>query len=289
MGIIMRVNLVLAIAFAFGLAVVSYVSYSALQDNAKAEAATSAALLMAAARSAGAYTADEVRPLLAGRRDFPPQSVPNYSAMQVLAHLHRDLPDYSYKAAMLNPTNLKDRASDWEADLVQYFRNKPEQSEIVGERSSATGPSLYVAHPIRITDGRCLACHSTAASAPAEMTALYGAVNGFGWKVNEVVGAEIVSVPLSVPRQKAGHSFLVFFVSLLAVFMATFGALNILLRRMVVAPIVNISEVADQISSGNLTVPEFPATGNDEISRLGKSFNRMRKSLEKLMGMLESP
>jgi len=287
MGIIMRVNMVLAVAFAFGLGVAAWFSYSTLQDNAKAEASSSAVLLMEAARGAGAYTAAEIQPLLAGRRDFPPQSVPAYSAVQILAKLHKDLPDYSYKAAMLNPTNLKDRASDWEADLIQYFRNQPGREEIVGERNSATGPLLYVAHAIRITDGRCLACHSTAAAAPPEMIALYGTANGFGWKMNEVVGAEIVSVPLAVPRQKAQYSFWVFFASLLAVFLITFGALNILLHKVVVDPIVRMSETADQVSTGDLAAPAFPVAGEDEISRLGKSFNRMRKSLEKLMALLE--
>jgi protein-histidine pros-kinase len=31
------------------------------------------------------------------------------------------------------------------------------------------------------------------------MIAIYGTNNGFGWKENEIVGAQIVSVPMSVP------------------------------------------------------------------------------------------
>jgi HAMP domain-containing protein len=44
--------------------------------------------------------------------------------------------------------------------------------------------------------------------------------------------------------------------------------------------------IADQVSSGDLAVPEFSSGGNDEIAQLGHSFNRMRRSVEKAMEMM---
>jgi hypothetical protein len=35
----------------------------------------------------------------------------------------------------------------------------------------------------------------------------YGSVNGFGWKANETVAAQIVSVPMAVPIQIARAAF----------------------------------------------------------------------------------
>jgi hypothetical protein len=54
-----------------------------------------------------------------------------------------------YKEAALNPTNPRDRAVDWEADIINTFRNHPGAAkELVGERDTPTGRSLYLARPI---------------------------------------------------------------------------------------------------------------------------------------------
>ena len=36
---------------------------------------------------------------------------------------------------------------------------------------------------------------------------LYGTANGFGWKMDEVIGAQIVSVPMSLPLNMADQTF----------------------------------------------------------------------------------
>jgi hypothetical protein len=38
-----------------------------------------------------------------------------------LNYLHSDYPDYTHKQATLNPANLRDRAVNWEADVIQIF------------------------------------------------------------------------------------------------------------------------------------------------------------------------
>jgi Protein of unknown function (DUF3365) len=48
-----------------------------------------------------------------------------------------------------------------------------------------------------------LICHSTSEAAPVEMVKVYGTANGFGWKLNEVIGAQIVSVPAKLADASA--------------------------------------------------------------------------------------
>ena len=50
---------------------------------------------------------------------------------------------------------------------------------------------------------------------------------------------------------------------------------------------VRLSKLADQLSLGNMDVPDFHARGKDEIGVLADSFNRMKKSLVQAMKMLE--
>jgi protein-histidine pros-kinase len=120
--------------------------------------------------------------------------------------LRKKYPDYAYKEATLNPTNPRDRATDWEADVINNFRNNPDQKELIGERSTLTGKYLFLAQPTRAGQP-CLECHDTAQNAPEAMIRHYGAANGFGWKLNETIGAQILSVPFSVPVQMADRAF----------------------------------------------------------------------------------
>jgi HAMP domain-containing protein len=218
---------------------------------------------------------------------FLPQTVPAFSATQVFDYLHQRNPEYTYKEATLNPTNLVDRATDWEADVVNSFRNNDQQKELTGERDTPTGRSLYYARPLRVTDEACLECHSIPSRAPASMIRQYGSNNGFGWKFNEIIGAQIVSVPESLPIQIADRALEKLILYFAGVAVAVLVVLDLLLIVTVVRPVSRLSAVADEISQGKLEVEDLPATGKDEISILAASFNRMRRSLVRAMKMLE--
>ena len=201
--------------------------------------------------------------------------------------LRKKYPDFTYKEALLNPTNPRNKAVEWESDVVNHFRNAGAQSELSGERDTPVGRMLYIARPIQIKDPACLACHSVPSAAPASMIKLYGESNGFGWKHMEVVGAQVVSVPMSLPIKNANDAFMVFVGSLGAIFVVTFIVLNVMLSVMIIRPIARMSEAADAISTGDFDVPEFSDKGRDEISVLGTSFNRMRRSLQKALKLIE--
>lgn len=290
MGLRFRFNLVLTVVFLLGLLVSGVISYNLLQQNARTEVVHNANLMIESARAIRSYTVQEVRPKLAPQLDktFLPQTVPAYAATETLGRLPEQYQQYTYKEATLNPTNPRDRAADWEADLVQAFKRDDSLEVLTGERATPGGRTLYIASPIRIGDEACLTCHSTPAEAPQSMLALYGESNGFGWKLNEIVGAQVVSVPMSVPIANANRAFLTFLLSLCAVFVVLYAVLNVMLSRMIIKPISVMSRAADAISTGNFDIPEFEKVGTDEVGRLALSFNRMRRSLEQAMKMIES-
>jgi HAMP domain-containing protein len=289
MGIRFKFNLVLLAVFTAGLALTGWISYGLLQHNAKDEVVRNARLMLESALAIRGYTVKQVKPHLELQlmRVFLPQSVPAYAATETVNELRKSHPDYSYKEATLNPTNPRDRAVDWEADLVRDFRDHAETKELVGERETPTGRALFIARPIKIVDPACLACHSVPKAAPVSMIKLYGESNGFGWKWNEIVGAQIVSVPMALPIRNAERAFRAFMWSLGAVFLAVFVVLNLMLGWLIVRPIRRMSETADKVSTGDFSRAELPAQGKDEISVLAASFNRMRRSLQKAMQMIE--
>lgn len=289
MKLALKFNLVFLLIFLTGLAVVGYVSRELLQRNAREEIVQHARIMMESALAVRAYTNTQVKPLLDTqlKYTFLPQSVPSYAATEYFNELRKKYPEYNYKEATLNPTNPRDRATDWEADVVGRFRQSPDTPEMVGLRDTPSGAALYVARPLQIKNEACLYCHSTVDAAPKTMLDRYGTANGFGWKLNEIVGAQVVSVPMSVPIERANETFKVFMASLAGVFVVIFVALNVMLYTIVVRPVANLAKVADQVSMGDLEAPDFPVKGKDEISKLSDSFNRMRKSLVRAMKMLE--
>jgi protein-histidine pros-kinase len=290
MGVRLKFNLVLLAVFGLGLLASGYLSYTLLERNARDEVTHNAGLMMEAALAIRSYTIEQVRPHLELQlmRVFLPQSVPAYAATETLTALRKKYADYTYKEATINPTNPRNRAGDWENDVIRIFRDSAETTELIGERDTPTGRALYIARPIQIKNPACLSCHSTPEAAPATMIKLYGTANGFGWKHNEIVGAQIVSVPMSVPIHNARRAFLTFMGSLTVVFVLAFVALNLMLTRIIIRPVARMSAAADQVSVGNFEVPEFAESGADEISQLGRAFNRMRRSLQTAMKMIEA-
>ena len=288
MKLIWKFNLVLLGIFVLGFAIAGYVSYRVLQANAREEIVQNARLMMEAALSSRTYTNTQVKPLLDTQLKyvFLPQTVPAYAATELFNEMRKKHPDYVYKEATLNPTNPRDRASDWEADIVNVFRASPDNKEVVGERDTPTGRALYLARPIQAT-GTCLVCHSSIEVAPKTMVDLYGPANGFGWKMNEVIGAQVVSVPMSVPINRADQTFRTFMLSLAGVFIVTFVLLNVMLHMMVIRRVTRLSGIADQVSLGNLDAGEFRTRSRDEIGILTEALGRMKVSLVQAMKMLE--
>ena len=289
MTLFIKFNLVFVAVFLLGLAATGYVSWTLLQRNAQDEIVQNARLLMEKSLAVRAYTVNQIRPLLQAQMQvtFLPQTVPAYSATEVFNDLRRKFPEYSYKEATLNPTNPRNRAVEWEADLVAQFRNA-ERAEIIGERETPTGRQLYIARPIKVTNGACLVCHSTVEAAPKTMLDKYGPANGFGWNLNEIIGAQVVSVPTAVPFERAKKAFQTFMISLTTVFLLIGVALNFMLWRMVIAPVTRLSRVADQVSMGDMDAPDFPVNQRDEIGSLAQSLTRMRQGLVQAMRMLEA-
>jgi len=290
MRLLLKFNLIFLLIFAAGLAAISQVSWSLLERNARDEIAQSARLLMDAAIATRVYTSGQVGPLLQTQMKytFLPQSVPAYSATEVFNDLRKKHNEYAYKEAVLNPTNPRNRAVEWESDIVNQFRNNKDTTEIIGDRDTPTGRSFYVARPLRIGNPDCLRCHSTVDAAPPTMIERYGPANGFGWNLNEVVGAQIISVPTRVPLDRANQAFKVFMTSTGIVFAVIGVVLNLMLWMLVIRPVTKLSQFADRVSLGELEIPEFKRTSRDEIGVLARSIGRMRTSMVQAMKMLDS-
>jgi HAMP domain-containing protein len=290
MKLIVKFNLVLTAIFAVAFVLAGWFTHTLLQRNAMAEIEENARIMIDGATAVRTYTSQQIKPLLQTQMTytFMPQSVSAYSANEYFKQLRKNYPQYSYREATLNPTNPSDRATDWEADIVRDFRQNPDKKELMAERDTPSGRALYIAKPLAINDPKCLDCHDTPDRAPRTVIEQYGSDNGFGWKVGDIVAAQIITAPMQLPIQRANSAFTAFMLSLAAVFIVLIAAINAMLMFLVIRPVNKLSSVASEVSLGNLDVADFEATGKDEIAKLAESFGRMRKSLVEAIRMLES-
>lgn len=292
MKLLLKFNLVLFVLFAIGIVATAFVSRDLLERNARDEVYQNAKLLIDSALAVREYTNRNIAPLLETqiRYEFRPEMVSAFSAIEVLKTLRETNPEYKqflYREATLNPTNPADRAVDWENDIVNGFRNGTVSVPLSGERDTPNGRMLYVAKPLK-AGATCLRCHNTAETAPQTMIAKYGSAGGFGWKVGEIVAAQIIQVPKAVALARAEATFRVFMTALLIVLLAIALTLNGLLWWMFIRPVTKISALADRISLGAVDAPDFVARSRDEIGLLAESLSRMRRSLLQALRMLEA-
>jgi HAMP domain-containing protein len=290
MKLLTKFNLILLIIFGAGGLLICQLAYSFLIRNARREVLAQAELMVAGTGAVRDYTSEDLSPLLQQnprhKVRFLAETIPAFGATTTFNKLRRSYPEYSYKEATLNPTNPEDRASDWEADVIRGLRDHPEQKQVVGERETPSGQALFLARPIK-AGAACLECHSIPSAAPHAMLTVYGSANGFGWKPNEIVGAQIISVPMSVPVTIANQAFRSLVVMLILTLLLAMFALDAGVYWLVVRPLRIVSESGDRISKGDKNVPPLVVSGKDEIASVTASFNRMRVSLTKALAMLE--
>jgi HAMP domain-containing protein len=288
MGLRAKFNLAILVAFAIGFVTAAVVLHGVFIDNARDQVMQNARIMMTAANAIRTYTATDLVPLLPMEHNgkFVAETVPAFAAQTNFKDVQAAFPGYTYREPALNPTNPLDRAQDWEADLINEFRNNRSDTELVVERDTPLGPTLNLARPVAAQQA-CLLCHSTPAAAPAALTQTYGAANGFGWQLNGIIAAQIVSVPMDLPLTAARRTYITFLIILVVMFAIIFAILNLMLHYLVITPVKRVSATADAVSLGDESVEPYVKPGKDEISSLSVSFNRMRESLKHAMSMIK--
>lgn len=289
MGLRFKFNAVLIVSCALGISAALALSVQRVQDSARADIQREIALLRANATAVRSYTLNSIGPLLHDDSDvlFLPEAITSYAARTVFAQFQTEFPQYSYKEAALNPTNPADLPTPIEARLINDFRANPDLQSLSTIIDGPDGRMLTVAFPVTIKQEGCLQCHSTPEAAPPAMVDLYGSKNGFGWQLGETVGAQVITAPMTLVRDRARETGLILGFALGAAFLLVLAVTNVMLSRIVLKPVADMSHMAEQVSMGDFSVPEYEKRGRDELSTLAASFNRMRRSLERAMKMID--
>lgn len=262
--------------------------YFVLHDRAVQQAEEQARTLLATALAVRSYTNEHILPKLS---QLPPttfneETVPSFAAQTVFRSLGGQSSGYTYREPALNPTSPADRASAFEIDLIRQFRDRDTLTELTGVHDSGTERLFYVAKPMRITNAACLICHDTPERAPPAMLARYGSANGFGWQLNEVIGIQLLTVP--VTRQFSGLMLLTAYLAggLLLIFTLCYAALSATLDALLVQPLKSLATAADAASVSGGHAVSVPRGAAAELNAIAAAIERLRRSLARSMAQL---
>jgi hypothetical protein len=285
-----RLIVVTALSFTAAALVAGYLSYLIEIRQARAEVNAKAEVLIDAASAVRRYTNDYVTPLVERNADpqFLPQQVPAFAALTTMLKLRERYPEFQYHEVSVNPTNTNDRASDWEAGILRQLRADGKLTELIGEHGAGKAARFFVARPLRLDSPACLRCHSVPDAAPRAMIAKYGAANGFGWILGDVVALQIVDVPTLPSRQRAFNSVTVTVGSIVATFALIEVLLIFVIRRQITRPLVTLSDTARALSFGKaVPAPEIPMPTEFDEVRLG--LTRLSNSLAVARELSDGP
>lgn len=205
--------LTVIIIYIISLPIISAITYFILKQNAINYAYSTARLYLAAFESTRHYVGDELRPVLL--KELPDRFIlegmsRSYVAGSITRRVLRELPDYVFKNASLNPTNLQNKADEFETRIINEFRDKRDIKEWKG-LIEKQGFNYYVlARPGSPVEAGCLYCHGDPATAPEELIRKYGTASGFNMKVGDIVDALIAYIPVHIPLMSARTTVAVF-------------------------------------------------------------------------------
>ncbi|ARV57831.1 histidine kinase [Nostocales cyanobacterium HT-58-2] len=286
-----KFTLLLLLVFIIGSSISGFVLSDVLQKKAQAQITAKGLVLMQTINSVREYTDLDINPLLTANlksQEFVPELIPAYAARKVFGYLHNneEYTNLSYKEAVLNPTNIADRADSFETELVERFRREPDTKELSGFRH-LFGTVFYSARPIVVKSQNCLRCHSSPEVAPQSMVTTYGKENGFGWKLNSIVGAQVVYVPADEVFQSAHQAFSSVMGIFLCIFSITIVLLNRLLKPTVLQPIQYLAKLSQKLGAGDIKqTDEVQAVETQKLAKVAIRADELGQLARVFQGMV---
>lgn len=272
-----KFTLILGIAFICGIVISGALLSQASLNRAEAIVANQAMLVIETMNSVRNYTSNSINPQLtplqASQEDFIRETIPAYSATEVFEDL-RSRNDYFrqffYKEATLNPTNLRDLADDFETALIGEFRQNPELEEIRDFRDRNGERFFFVARPLAINNVSCLECHGNPQDAPPSLINTYGVDHGFNWQLGEIMTAQTIYVPSETVFASYHRQWLQWMGLFTGIFAVVLLLINALINLGIIHPLQLITQLAHQISQGNVTPEEAEAIASQQLKALSK-------------------
>lgn len=281
---------VVAFAVVFS-AVVLYVAWSSTRRHVEAMASLQASLAMEFDLALRQYAREVIRPEVEKRvakDDFILEVMStSYIARQVFERLQRKFPDCVVKFSSDNPRNPKNLAGPKELELLAHFRRSPKEQDWTGTLEMEGDTYFARVHPMLVEES-CLRCHGRPEDSPKALLTRYGTSGGFGRKVGDVAGMDVIAIPMSKIEADLRTHALLNVLGTAFCLVVLFGAILLAFRMLVGRRLASITSHFREAAAQPGQVLTFdPPGGDDEIGILAKSFNDLAARLSELHRSLE--
>lgn len=281
-SILRRFNIALVILYFLSTLISAPIIYFYTQRQTVQQANAELELLVDMVTAIKSYVAKDLRPYFLEKGLF---HTPGFSGIVATARIADNFKQkqdhYVIRSVSDNPLNPKNMPYPLEFQLLDRFR-KDKALSGVKEVGLLGGERMLVASaPMKSKQG-CLTCHGDPATAPSQIVDAYGQERGYFYKVGDTVGLSVIGVPLADVNALAIERSLLALGFLTLLFGVILVSVNMLVRRNLISPILEITHIANDVAKGRIDQPiDMPR--NDEIGDLARSVELLRRSFAQLM------
>lgn len=289
MSLKLKINILLFLIGVITSICIGVFNYYEAKDRVFSDAFQKAELISSFAMASREYTVKTMRPLareIAGSDSFHPELMGGFFVARAIAdNFAKTQPGYIFKQATLNPVNSDNQADFQEIEIINYFDANPEIKMRKGLIEKNGQRYFYIANPVEVKKG-CLKCHGAKENAPAGRVRRYPGPGGYNYEINNVVASFVNYVPIDKALDDLKiTAFKTAMAGILSVLLIL-TAVWFFIGTMVTKPIIRLTNLADSMSRGKELEKEITVSSADEIGALCVSFNRMRKSVLKLIKII---
>ncbi|MFH2218897.1 MAG: DUF3365 domain-containing protein [Pseudomonadota bacterium] len=230
------------------------------------------------------YVAKRVRPVmfdLVPEGEFMPETMStSFVARNIFEKVRENFPEYIIKFSADNPRNPVNQAGPEELAMIEHFNNNPGDTVWTGEVTLHGKPYFAKFSAMRMEDS-CLRCHGDPADAPAELVKKYGATASFHLPLGKVIGMDTIAIPSTVVTHKlVGETIQNFAVMGSGLFLLCVS-LFFVFKFVITERLSKITAhfVHTEGKDEDEEIKDIEIGGNDEISTLTKSFNKLARKL----------
>ncbi len=265
--------------------------YFNLKDTTIAQTYEKTDILFSHIQATVRYIRKKVRPKLfhiLPQDSFIPEAMSvSFMNKEIMSEFKKHFRDFIYRRVAYNPMNPENAPNEIEKRYISLFRK--EGLESIREVLRKDGHRLFVhARPI-VVEKECLACHGRPEDAPVSLVSLYGTQGGFNRKEGEIIGVELIAIPVDETfLQIKGLVFSIFLTGIVGV-VFLFFSVNYYINLVAVRPIKTVSRFFRSVVKGEKDLDtRVEVRSRDEIGDLASSFNRMMAYLKESQEKLRS-
>jgi len=288
MGIRSKFILIILLTSLVSSLVIGYINYSFSRQTTLSEAKSKGLLLFNFMQASKQFFRKHQRPmvveLLNDKDRFYPEIMSGFVVQRMEYEIFKQKNEgFEYKQATIDPLWPDNKANNDEKKIIQFFKQNPGIDKKEGTIKRTGGEYFYIAEAVTIKKKFCLKCHSDPAKAPEDQREIYGTEHGYNWKLGDTVGASIVYVSIDKAMANAKRNLMLLLLVGSSCLFGTLCCIWFFLDRKIVAPILKLSTLAQDISIGKNLRQQISITSKDEVGALATAINRLQNSVRMLL------